>query len=212
MKEKIRVLENVIIEMRCKREQEHRADDQMVHGFMAKETQWKSEKKRWKEEAAKLWMRLQEKEESIHRLEEEAAMALKGGKEWRGITADIVVQHMREEHAREEAVEKWKRLYLAIKNELDNLIYRTNQGEGFWCGVEEEYVLKVLQRELNAKEETIKSLRMQILAMAREGANRMREIDLLKQSKRILNHTKQTYHGKSICTCGTTNPIKSKHI
>lgn len=41
----------------------------------------------------------------------------------------LQVQQMKEERARrDEAMEKWKQLYLAIKTELDELIQRTYDG------------------------------------------------------------------------------------
>ena len=41
----------------------------------------------------------------------------------------LLVEQMKEERARrDEAVEKWKQLYLAIKIELDELIQRTYDG------------------------------------------------------------------------------------
>ena len=41
----------------------------------------------------------------------------------------LLVEQMKEERARrDEAVEKWKQLYLAIKTELDELIQRTYDG------------------------------------------------------------------------------------
>lgn len=132
LKEKIQLLENEIVESRCKREQERRWQEQMFQGFMAKELEWKRERKRWEEEMEEVSMRSEEKEARIRWLEKEAAvLAEKGGKElWQGLRASFLVQHMREYHARrEEAVEKWKRLYQAIKTELDDLILRTSQGK-----------------------------------------------------------------------------------
>ena len=46
-----------------------------------------------------------------------------------GTTTTFMVEKMWEERARrDEAVEKWKQLYLAIKTELDDLIQRTASG------------------------------------------------------------------------------------
>lgn len=199
------------MEMRCKREEECQAHKEMVRSFMAKEAEWKWERKRWKEEVAELRMRIREKDESIRRLEEKAAVAMvKGGKEWQGISASIFVQQMREEHERrEEAVEKWKRLYLAIKTELDQLIHRTGKGERLWLRAEEGEEIEALKAQLNAKEQSVAALQMQIATMAKEGAKREREVDMIKQSLRILGHAKQTHLSEKLRTRETkSNQIK----
>uniref|UniRef100_A0A1D1XE00 Chaperone protein dnaK n=2 Tax=Anthurium amnicola TaxID=1678845 RepID=A0A1D1XE00_9ARAE len=104
---------------------------------------------------------------------------------------------MKEEQARrEQAVEKWKQLYLAIKAELDALILRTNQGERL-CWMAEEEVIERLQGELKAKEEMVEALRSHLAAMEMEGTKRDREIDILRQSLRILSSKKRNRSRKT---------------
>ncbi|KAI3966452.1 hypothetical protein MKW92_009729 [Papaver armeniacum] len=106
------------------------------------------------------------------------------GKEW---------QHMeaKEQLRREEAIEKWKRLYLAIKTELDDLIERT-WGRGYWR-VEDE-TIEELQREVKAKEETTEVLKARLAASEEEGRKMKTEVDILRQSSRIMSHAKRSKH------------------
>ncbi|KAJ8649768.1 hypothetical protein MRB53_002791 [Persea americana] len=216
LKAKIRSLENEIMESMCKREQERQWREQMFQSFIAKELEWKGERKIWKEEMEEVTMRSEEREERIQWLEKEATMAAeKGGKEWwQGLRASFLVEHMREEHARrEEAVEKWKRLYQAIKTELDDLILRTSQGERLWWGAdEEEDVMDSLQRELNAKDGTIEALRKQISVMAKEGANREREVDILRQSLRIVSNAQQSHLSNNVCIFDTESDKTKRRL
>ncbi|KAG1361463.1 golgin subfamily A member 6-like protein 6 [Cocos nucifera] len=188
-KAKIRVLEEEMKEVKREREQEARVYEQKVAVFASKEAEWKRERKKHKEEVTKIRKKLKEEEDRMRRLEEVAAS--RGDKEWYQISTGYLVEHMKEEQARmEEAVEKWKHLYLAIKTELDDLIQRTRQGEGFCWGVKEG-MIEELHRELKAKEETLETLRSRISAMEQEGTKRDREIDILRQSLRILGNTKR---------------------
>lgn len=52
----------------------------------------------------------------------------------------------------------------------------------------EDDVMERLQRELKAKEETVEALRAQISAMENVGAKREREVDILRQSLRIMSN------------------------
>lgn len=127
--ENLKFLEEEIIELNCKRERESRAHKRLVSAFAAKQAEWKRERKRWKDEVRRLRKRLEDKEEMVSQLEEDAMITVGGDKEWEIERANYLVEHLREEQARrEEAVEKWKQLYLAIKIELDDLIHRTRQG------------------------------------------------------------------------------------
>lgn len=131
--EKVRLLQGEINEMMCEREKETRSykSDLMVFAF--KEAEWKQERKRLKEEVKRLRKMVEEKEERIRGIEDGRMVGEKSsGKGWQLLgtsTTSLLVEQMREERAwRDEAVEKWKRLYLAIKTELDDLIQRTDRG------------------------------------------------------------------------------------
>ncbi|KAG6522163.1 hypothetical protein ZIOFF_019300 [Zingiber officinale] len=100
-----------------------------------------------------------------------------------------------EEARREEVVGKWKLLYLAIKTELDELIQRTRQERSF-IGAEQGPI-EQLQREVKAKEDAMGTLRSRVEAMEREASRRDREIDILKQSLRILSNGKKSRVGKN---------------
>jgi predicted RNase H-like nuclease (RuvC/YqgF family) len=133
LRAKIQLLEEEIKEMRRAREKESQAYEQHVTAFAFKEEEWRQEKKKQKEENARLRLKLKEEEDKVNRLEK-AADAVQGVKEWQEFGTSYIVEQMKLEQARrEEAVEKWKQLYLAIKTELDDLIQRTHQTNGNAC-------------------------------------------------------------------------------
>ncbi|WOL12920.1 hypothetical protein Cni_G21689 [Canna indica] len=196
LRAKVVVLEEEIKEMKRAREHEVRAFERHAAAFASKEEEWERERKKHREEADKLRKRLKEEEERIRCLEEEMAGS-RGDKEWFRLGTDYLVEHMKEEQARrEEAVEKWKQLYLAIKTELDDLIQRTRQGERLYFGAEEGMIER-LQKEVKAKEETAETLRSRVDAMEQEASKRDREIDILRQSLRILSNKKKSRIGKN---------------
>ncbi|XP_058201640.1 uncharacterized protein LOC131316338 isoform X1 [Rhododendron vialii] len=179
MREKLRHLEKEVSEIMWMRENESGAHERerVVHAL--KEGEWRRERKRLKEEVRKLRKRLEEREDEMVMREKKGCLVLE--------------EQMREERERrDEAVEKWKRLYLAIKFELDDLIQRTHQGEGlYWRAEEEDIVLEELQQELRAKEETIENLHTKLASMEQEKSKSEREIDILRQSLKIMSHKKK---------------------
>ncbi|XP_068654004.1 uncharacterized protein [Aristolochia californica] len=202
LKQRIKLLEEEIVGTRCKSEQENRVYEQHAIAFIAKEAERKREKKKWKEEVGRLKKKLEEKEERIRRLEEEIlAMPVEGKKsnnELQNFNANFLVEQMKEEQAlREEAVEKWKRLYLAIKTELDDLILKTRQGERLRWGAEEDLINK-LYRQLKAKEEMAEALTVRLADIEKEAARREREMDILRQSLRIMSNSKQARGNKAL--------------
>ncbi|KAH7691622.1 Serine-tRNA synthetase type1 N-terminal protein [Dioscorea alata] len=87
----------------------------------------------------------------------------------------------------EVALEKWKKLYHEIKLELDHLILHTLlQGEKCSQGDSECLVIEELQKELKAKEETVQALTSRLAAMENENIKKERDIDILRQSLKIL--------------------------
>lgn len=58
---------------------------------------------------------------------------------------------------------------------------------GHYWRAEEEEMIEVLQGELQAKEETIKALNARLASMEREEYKKEREIDILRQSLRIMS-------------------------
>ncbi|RVW96866.1 hypothetical protein CK203_026083 [Vitis vinifera] len=258
--------------------------------FALKEAQWKRERRRLREEVKRLKKRLEEKEERIRGMED-GLVGEKGENGFQLLGTRLLVEHIWEERARrDEAVEKWKRLYLAIKAELDDLIQRTDQGKnstgrskswaytnrwyyvrnlahilwlrwgngrgssvatllpgwkvshcplsfphivkGFILSInmvlekrpfiyspisffvigcpphgaegkdrerlnwkaEEEDSIEDLHRELKAKEETIEVLKARLASMEKEEVQREREVDILRQSLRIISNKKETKH------------------
>ncbi|KAL4283801.1 hypothetical protein GQ457_16G027250 [Hibiscus cannabinus] len=142
------------------------------------------ERKKLKEEVKMLRKLVEEKEEKIKAME---GCVRKSDKGWPLLGTSFLLEQMKEERARrDEVVEKWKQLYLAIKTELDYLIQRTH-GDAIYWKAEEEEMIEEMKKEVKKKEETIEALRARIASMEKEGFERKREMDILKQSLRILD-------------------------
>ncbi|XP_042437697.1 translation initiation factor IF-2-like [Zingiber officinale] len=147
----------------------------------AREEAWEAERRERDEEAARLRRRLQEAEEK--------KATASGGEEGEKEKAAAAAAARPEEVAG-----KWKQLYVAIKTELDELIQRTPQGERFYFGSEQGMIGR-LRKELKTKEDTMETLKSRVKAMEQEASKRDREIDILKQSLRILSNNKKS-HGR----------------
>ncbi|XP_021290197.1 uncharacterized protein LOC110421064 [Herrania umbratica] len=196
--DKMRLLQEEIQEMVYEREKEARGYEKEVMVFECKEAEWKKERKRLKEEVKKLRKLVEEKEVKIRGMEDYAMVAEKCGKGWPLLGTSFLLEQMREERARrDEAVEKWKQLYLAIKTELDDLIQRTHDGDALYWKAEEEDMIEELKKEAKNKEETIEALRTRLAAMEREDYERGREMDILRQSLRILGTNKKAAYSTS---------------
>ncbi|KAL9272520.1 hypothetical protein AKJ16_DCAP22094 [Drosera capensis] len=186
--QKVRLLQQEMSMLLQQREEERKGYERDAAGFARREGKWKEERRKLRDEVRRLRKCLKEEGKG------EEGYDGKEGKMLEGIVvSSLVVEKMREERARrDEAIEKWKMLYLAIKNELDDLIERTHQQGGAicWRGAEENFT-EALKRELNTKDEKIQALKAQIAAMEQEEYKRKREFDILRQSLRIVtNKTK----------------------
>ncbi|XP_022722958.1 uncharacterized protein PF11_0207-like [Durio zibethinus] len=184
--DKMRPLQQEIKEMVNEREKE-------VLVFAWKEVEWKKERKKLKEEVKKLRKLVEEKEEKIRGMEDYAMEVEKCDRAWPLLGTSFLLDQMKEERARkDEAVEKWKQLYLAIKTELDHLIQRTHGDALYWKAEEEEMnMIEELKKEVKNKEETIEDMKRRVASMEREGYEREREMDILRQSLRILGSKKK---------------------
>lgn len=115
LKQEIQHLQAEVERLRNEREEEQSARRKEL---AAKQAEWSREKKRLEEEVSALASNRGQRcwggEEGVQMLEMKES-------EW----SHILAEQMKEQKQREEAVEKWKRLYLAIKNELDQLIQAT---------------------------------------------------------------------------------------
>lgn len=78
------------------------------------EREWSKERKKLRDEVKRLRTKVMEKEEAKTTTTEEREY-------WKWLVEEMCVERA----VRDEAVEKWKQLYLAIKNELDHLIIHT---------------------------------------------------------------------------------------
>ncbi|CAN4104542.1 unnamed protein product [Withania somnifera] len=112
-------------------------------------------------------------------------------KEFHMLRNSLLEQIREEEVRRDEAIKKWKNLYFVIKNELDELIQRTNQGERLCCRREEVESVEEAHMELKAKEEVIAHLKEKITSMEKQEVKREREIDILRQSLKIMSYNKK---------------------
>ncbi|KAG6664592.1 golgin subfamily A member 6-like protein 22 [Carya illinoinensis] len=190
--ENIRFLQKAMREMTSEREKQSKAYERDMMVFAFKEAEWEQERKRLREEVMSLRKIVEEKEDRIKEMGEKSEK-----KGWELLMGSgFLVEQMRKERARrDEAVEKWKQLYLAIKMELDDLIQRTHHGEvQYYWKAEEEEMIQELQRELHAKEETIRGLKARMSSMEHEEYKKEREIDILRQSLRIMSSKKSQSH------------------
>lgn len=70
-------------------------------------------------------------------------------------------------------------------------------GDGlYWKAEENDIEMENLRKELQEKEETLKALKFQLLAMEKEKNKKEREFDLLRQSLRIMNGKKNSIQTK----------------
>ncbi|CAA7022959.1 unnamed protein product [Microthlaspi erraticum] len=148
--------------------------ERVVLAMKMAETEWRKERKRLREEVKRLRKKVEEKEEG---------KAKQNEWEW------VVEQMCLERAVREEAVERWKQLYFAIKNELDDLIH-TTYGETLRQKPQEEGLKTVqeLRKQVKVREETIETLKGRIALMDKQRNEKEREIGLLRQSLRILGN------------------------
>ncbi|KAF8088514.1 hypothetical protein N665_0538s0015 [Sinapis alba] len=147
--------------------------ERVISALKMAETEWRKERKKLREEITKLRQKMQEKDE---------AKAKQHEWEW------VVEQMCLERAVREEAVERWKQLYFAIKTELDDLIH-TTYGETLRQKPHEgeaKNTVQELRKEVKVREETIETLKGRIGLMEKQRHGKEREIDLLRQSLRIL--------------------------
>ncbi|KAL1154277.1 hypothetical protein V6Z11_A09G230600 [Gossypium hirsutum] len=158
--------------------------------YACKEAEWVKERKKLKEEVKVLRKLVDEKEEKIKKMEEGGSsmvMVQKCDKGWPLLGTSYLLEQMKEERARrDEVVEKWKQLYLAIRTELDDLIQRTHDAINW--KTEEEEMIEDMKKELKSKEETIQSLKARLASMEKAGYEMKREMDILKQSFKILGN------------------------
>jgi hypothetical protein len=142
--EKVWLFQEEIQAIMYEREKEARAYERDMIVFAFKRAEWKQERKKLKEEVKRLRKVVEEKDDRIRVLEERSiGRESEKREEFLGTTSFLVeqmreeflgttsflVEQMREERVwRDEAVDKWKKLYLAIKAELDDLIQKTHHG------------------------------------------------------------------------------------
>lgn len=189
--EKVRLFQEEMKAMMHEREKEARAYEIDMMVFAFKEAEWKQERKKLKEELKRLRKAVEEKDERI-RVMEDRSVGEKSEKngEFLG-TPSFLVEQMREERVwRDEAVDKWKKLYLAIKAELDDLIQKTHHGDGLYWRAEGEEMIEELKMEVKAKEGCIEEMKAQLALAKKEEYNRAREVDILRQSLKIMSSRK----------------------
>ncbi|KAJ8539704.1 hypothetical protein K7X08_013956 [Anisodus acutangulus] len=193
LKYKVRLLQDEVNEIMCIRENECQVYQQEMIIFALKEAEWKQEKKKLKEEVNNLKKKLEE--DKFRGVENQEMVSGKcDNKECHMLVRNsLLEQIMVEAIRRDEAIEKWKNLYFVIKNELDELIQRTNQGERLCWRREEVELLEDLHMELKAKVEAIAYLKEKIASMEKQELKRDREIDILRQSLKIMSYNKKTF-------------------
>ncbi|KZV34044.1 inner centromere protein [Dorcoceras hygrometricum] len=172
LKNKVMILQGEINEMMSIRESEYQSYEHDSIFFELKQAEWKRERRKLKAELKRLRMACEEKEEM--RLKCKCDGCENG---W--------------PMGRDETVEKWKQLYLAVKIELDDLIQRTHREERRGWKTEEEDMLMELKKELISKQERMEILEAKLMSMEDQESRRQREMDILRQSLRIMSHKKR---------------------
>lgn len=126
LKEKIRLLREEVRGVMSEMDKETKAHEKDMVVFAFKEAGWKTEKKKLKEEVKMLRKKVKERMTEM----EEGNFGEKAATDWEmeGTPNTIFEQIQQETARRDEAIEKWKQLYHAIKIELDDLIQRTHNG------------------------------------------------------------------------------------
>ncbi|KAH8500139.1 hypothetical protein H0E87_015397 [Populus deltoides] len=189
--EKVWLFQEEIQAIMYEREKEARAYERDMIVFAFKRAEWKQERKKLKEEVKRLRKVVEEKDERVRVLEERSIGRESEKREEFLGTTSFLVEQMREERVwRDEAVDKWKKLYLAIKAELDDLIQKTYHGDGLYWRAEEEEMIEELKVEVKAKEGCIEELKAQLALAKKEEYNRAREVDILRQSLKIMSSRK----------------------
>ncbi|XP_004247939.1 uncharacterized protein [Solanum lycopersicum] len=199
LKYNVRFLQGEVNEIMCMREYESQVNAQEMIIFALKEAEWKKEKKKLKEEVKKLKKNLEEKDEE-DKCKAIENLCVKEDKEWHELATSYLLEQIRNEEARrDEAIEKWKQLYFAIKIELDELIHRTNQGRGLCWKIEQMELLEEMHKELKEKEEKIALLKEEIASKEQQELKREREVDILRQSLKIMSYNmKATNFSKNL--------------
>ena len=126
LKEKVRLLREEVRGVVSEMDKVTKAHEKDKMVFAFKEAGWKTEKKRLKEEVKMLRKRVNER---ITEIEERNFGDKTATERKMEGTPNIIFGQIQQERAhRDEAIEKWKQLYHAIKIELDDLIQRTHNG------------------------------------------------------------------------------------
>lgn len=81
-----------------------------------------------------------------------------------------------------------------LKREVNSntlpLIGFAGDSQRLWLTSSEVEVMEGLQRELQAKEESVEALRARVVGLEKEVTNRERQMDMMRQSLRILSNDK----------------------
>lgn len=131
LRTKVKLQKEEMKEIMNMREIENQTYEQENMIFVMKEAEWQIERKRVREQVQEFSRQLEEKERKIKGLmiDEELEGDKYENDRIRLMGNSYLVECMREERSRrDEAVDKWKRLYLAIRTELDHVIKMTHQG------------------------------------------------------------------------------------
>ncbi|WOH08646.1 hypothetical protein DCAR_0728090 [Daucus carota subsp. sativus] len=209
LREKLKLQKEDMEEIMSMREMESQSYEQEKMVFVIKEAEWKMERKRLRDQVKEFSRKLEEKEVKIRGLmvdEELVGDECEYERKMQG-NRNYLMECMREERSRrDEAVDKWKKLYLAIRTELDHVIKMTHQEERMTWRLGEANLINEMYRELEAKEDTIEALREQLASQEKEKSRMEREADILRQSMRIMTHRK----GKRSAKCSKKSLAKQK--
>ncbi|CAH8332075.1 unnamed protein product [Eruca vesicaria subsp. sativa] len=145
--------------------------ERVISALKMAETEWRKERKKLREEVTRIRQKMQEKED---------AKAQQQDWEW------VVEQMCLERAVREEAVERWKQLYFTVKTQLDDLIHTTYEETLQQKQQGGAKTVQELRKKVKVREDTIETLEGRIAFLEKQRNGKEREIELLRQSLRIL--------------------------
>ncbi|VFQ92272.1 unnamed protein product [Cuscuta campestris] len=168
MKYRVRVLQREVEEMICIREKESRVLERETLLLAIREAaEWRKEREALKDQVNML--------RNMLLLDDRRRRRFCG----EGCCLDDEMMVARDEEGGV-VDNKWKHLYFAIKVELDRLILTTNNDNNTRNNRD------MVEKEVRGKEEKIRDLESRIAFLEQQELRRLRELDILRQSLRIM--------------------------
>ncbi|VFQ72392.1 unnamed protein product [Cuscuta campestris] len=173
MKYRVRVLQREVEEMICIREEESRMLERETLLLAIREAEWRKEREALKDQLNML--------RNMFFCDQRPRFFSSSSNSNNNNGEEVCLDEMMKIIRDDEGVvdNKWKRLYFAIKVELDRLILTTNNDNSTRSN-------RDMEEEVRGKEERIRDLESRIAFLEQQELRRQRELDILRQSLRIM--------------------------